>query len=112
MAEFLGVSKKAIESYEQGWRKTPPHVEQMVLLHTILLRGRDLCKVQPCWKLKDCDPAICAKCPAKRAHAPGFCWLITGTLCKGQGTGSWKAKRRLCLKCVVLRRLLGDAEAK
>ena len=28
MAEILGVSTKAVQSYEQGWRQTPPHVEQ------------------------------------------------------------------------------------
>ena len=106
MAELLGVSKKAIESYEQGWRNVPPHVEQMVLLHTILLRGRDLRKVKACWQQKDYDRAVCAQCPARHIHAPGFCWLVTGTLCGGKSTGSWKAKRKLCLKCIVLKRLL------
>lgn len=30
MAQLLGVSIKAIHSYEQGWRKIPGHVERQV----------------------------------------------------------------------------------
>jgi len=30
MASLLGVSIKAIHSYEQGWRSVPPHVERQM----------------------------------------------------------------------------------
>ena len=29
MAALLGVSARAIQSYEQGWRPFPPHVQKM-----------------------------------------------------------------------------------
>jgi len=32
MAQILGVSPKAIQSFEQGWRNIPVHVERQVLL--------------------------------------------------------------------------------
>ena len=31
IAPLLGVSQKAIHSYEQGWRNIPPHVERQML---------------------------------------------------------------------------------
>lgn len=107
MADLLGVSKKAVQSYEQGWRHTPPHVEQMVLLHTILHQGPPLEKEPPCWKQTSCKQSVCATCPAFRLSGAGFCWLVTGTLCRGERMGSWDAKRKRCVQCKVLKRLLG-----
>ena len=105
MSELLGVSKKAVQSYEQGWREAPPHVEQQVLLHTIFHR-RPRGSLPRCWKVNRCPSAIRTRCPAFRIKQPGFCWFITGTLCHGHPTGSWAAKRGLCLKCEVLRGML------
>lgn len=40
MAQLLGVSIKAIHSYEQGWRKIPGHVERHVyFLVSRILQG-------------------------------------------------------------------------
>jgi DNA-binding XRE family transcriptional regulator len=33
MAQLLGTSRKAIESYEQGWRNIPAHAERQVLVY-------------------------------------------------------------------------------
>ena len=109
MAEALGVSKKAIESYEQGWRKTPPHVEQMVLLQTILRRHPDMRTVPRCWSLNKCSPETRRRCPSAKIKLPGLCWFITGTLCHGQPAGSWAAKRERCLECQVMKLLLEPA---
>ena len=106
MAHLLGVSTKAVQSYEQGWRKTPPHVEQMVLLQAILRRHPDLRRIPYCWKLNKCSQELRGECPSARLKTPGFCWLITGTLCHGRPSGSWAAKRDRCLECQVMRRLL------
>jgi len=106
MADLLGVSLKAIQSYEQGWRRVPPHIEQMLLLHAVLHRCSNLRKVPPCWKTVDCPATVRDVCPARHLAHPGFCWLVTGTLCRGERMGSWRAKRSRCLKCKVLRTLL------
>ena len=110
MADLLGVSKKAVQSYEQGWRNVPPHIEQMLLLQAILCRGADLKKMPSCWKQVRCKPSVRARCPASHIPVAGFCWLVTGTLCHGERVGTWKAKRSRCLKCVVLERLMGKGE--
>ena len=106
MAEVLGVSTKAIQSYEQGWRKTPPHVEQQVLLQAILRRHPDLRKVPRCWKLNKCSLETRRRCPSAKLKLPGFCWYITGTLCHGKPLGAWAAKRERCLQCQVMKGLL------
>ncbi len=110
MADLLGISTKAIQSYEQGWRHGSPHVEQMVLLHTILHRGLNLRKVPHCWKLNDCPRELRKQCPAHRIRQPGFCWLVTGTLCHGERMHTWQAKRKRCLKCEVLKMLLEPSD--
>jgi len=106
MADLLGVSLKAIQSYEQGWRHVPPHIEQMLLLHTILRKRSDLRKLPPCWETVGCPATVREACPARHLAHPGFCWLVTGTLCRGERMGTWRAKSSRCLKCKVLRTLL------
>ena len=106
MAEVLGVSTKAIQSYEQGWRKTPPHVEQQVLLQAILRRHPDLRKVPRCWKLNKCSAEIRRLCPSAKLKLPGFCWFVTGNLCHGKPGGTWADKREHCLQCQVLKAML------
>jgi len=32
LAQMLCISAKAIQSYEQGWREIPPHIEREILL--------------------------------------------------------------------------------
>ena len=106
IAEVLGISKKAVQSYEQGWRKAPPHVEQTVLLQAILRRHADLRKIPHCWQVNKCSGETRRNCPSGRLQTPGFCWMLTGTLCHGQPSGSWAAKRAGCLKCPIMIRLL------
>ena len=106
MADLPGISKKAVQSYEQGWRKTPPHVEQAILLHAILRRHADLRRIPFCRQLNRCPAKTRRDCPSARLRTPGFCWMLTGTLCCGQPTGSWAAKRTRCFQCEVMKRLL------
>ena len=48
MAQMLGVSTKAVQSFEQGWRNIPVHVERQVLL-ILALKSRASRKDKPCW---------------------------------------------------------------
>jgi hypothetical protein len=63
IAQLLGVSVKAIYSYEQGWRSIPTHVERQMFFLLSRKRGsRDLGK--PCWIIKKCPPKHRKECPA------------------------------------------------
>jgi DNA-binding XRE family transcriptional regulator len=48
MAQILGVSAKAVQSFEQGWRNIPVHVERQILL-LLALKSRAARKGTPCW---------------------------------------------------------------
>lgn len=109
MADVLGISKKALQSYEQGWREMPPHVEQRVLLQAILRRHPDLRMIPRCWSLSQCSLEVRRRCPSAKLKIPGLCWFITGTLCHGEPAGSWAAKRDRCLECQVMKGLLEPA---
>ena len=39
MAQLLGVSIKAVHSYEQGWRSVPAHAERQMFLLISRMRG-------------------------------------------------------------------------
>jgi hypothetical protein len=102
MAELLGASIKAIHSYEQGWRKSPPHAERQFffLLSRIRIAKTPL---SPCWHIKKCPPARKRQCPAWEFRAGDLCWFINGTICECYAQGSWQNKMDICRSCEVLK---------
>jgi DNA-binding XRE family transcriptional regulator len=100
MAQLLGVSCKAVQSFEQGWRKIPVHIERQALFLLALKsannRGR-----KPCWAIKECSTDARNCCPAWEFKAGQMCWLINGTVCHGEVRKSWSKKMTLCKKCEV-----------
>ena len=105
MSQLLGVSVKAIYSYEQGWRSIPAHAERQVFF--LLSRkkgGRKLGK--PCWVIKKCAPKRRKQCPAHEYNAGRFCWLVNGTICECKAQKSWKEKMKICRECSVMQDLL------
>ncbi len=100
MALLLGVSIKAIQSFEQGWRKIPTYVERHALFLVALktgTRGR----TTPCWEIRHCPARIRENCPAWEWKAGYLCWFINGTICGGKPQLSWSQKIVLCKKCKV-----------
>jgi DNA-binding XRE family transcriptional regulator len=105
MAQLLGVSVKAIYSYEQGWRSIPTHVERQVFF--LLSRKRGAAdKAKPCWTVKKCPPKRRKECPAYEYNAGRFCWLVNGTICECKAQKNWKEKMQICRQCEVMRDLL------
>ena len=105
MSQLLGVSVKAIYSYEQGWRSIPTHVERQMFFLLSRKRGnRDLAK--PCWVIKKCPPKRRRECPAYEYNAGRFCWLVNGTICECKAQKSWKEKMKICRQCSVMDDLL------
>ncbi|NOR10951.1 MAG: helix-turn-helix domain-containing protein, partial [Desulfovibrionaceae bacterium] len=61
LAALLGVSLKAIHSYEQGWRTIPSHIERQIFF-LLTNKRRVAKKTKPCWERKKCDRK--EECPA------------------------------------------------
>ena len=105
LAELLGVSIKAVHSYEQGWRSVPVHVERQIFF-MVSRMGKNIKAKKPCWVRKKCPPEQKKDCPAWEFIAGDLCWFINGTFCGGDVHESWKEKMRICRSCEVLGSLL------
>ena len=109
LAQLLGISLKAIQSYEQGWRKIPVYVERQLLFITSRMRNGSIKRI-PCWTAKKCPSRLKKKCPAWEFRSGTLCWFINGTICEGEPQKNWKEKMRICRKCDVFRSLLYPPE--
>jgi DNA-binding XRE family transcriptional regulator len=99
MAGLLGVSIRAIQSFEQGWRKIPDHVERQVFLLVMLAR-RATKPVAPCWTIKQCPVSVRKQCPAWELKAGHLCWFIPAAPCRGIPR-EWKTNMAACRRCEV-----------
>ncbi len=104
MGQLLGVSSKAIQSFEQGWRNIPVHAERRVLFLLALKKLQK--KDRPCWVIQKGPSEIKQNCPAWELQAGHLCWLINGTICQGQVQGSWEKKMKICRQCKVFGTML------
>lgn len=103
LARLLGVSLKAVESYEQGWRNIPSNVERMVYFLLFKLNQEAFAPVAPCWTLTSCPEEARRDCVAHVAGEGHFCWFFTGGLCvsaRASGEGE-----RHCYRCAVFNKL-------
>jgi hypothetical protein len=104
MAQLLGVSLKAVHSYEQGWRSIPAYVERQFFF--LLSRMKDSSKGgKACWVIKKCPPEHKNQCPAFEFRAGKLCWFITGTFCEGEIQQNWEEKMKICRSCEIFKPL-------
>ncbi len=100
LAGLLSVSIKAIQSYEQGWRTVPLHIERKFFFLLVNQRKDETAKRKDCWNLKKCT---CKKeCPAWEFQAGHLCWFLNGTLCSCTAGYEGKEKMEICRHCEVL----------
>jgi len=111
LSEFLGTSLKAIQSFEQGWRKVPVHIERQMLFLLTLQRKR-VKDVRPCWEVQNCSMERRRDCPAWELDAGNLCWFINGTICEGKPQSNWSTKMKVCRKCEVFKSDTGTLVAK
>jgi len=100
LAQFLCVSVKAIQSYEQGWRNIPSTIERQIMILSAMKKLPDM-NGQPCWEIKNCPDQWRANCIVWELQMRQFCWFLNGTFCQGQLQGSWDNKIKICRDCEV-----------
>ncbi|PIE65422.1 MAG: transcriptional regulator [Desulfobacterales bacterium] len=111
LAVLLGISLKAIHSYEQGWRTIPAHIERQ-LYFLLINQQKNGKRLIPCWIVKNCTRK--EWCPAWEFQSGHLCWFLCGTL--GTDTGkhvheeirplSYKEKRERCGSCQIFGKLI------
>ena len=118
MAELLGRSLRAVQSFEQGWRKVPENIERQLLYLVFMkeMRGKSLI---PCWELKNCPMEKRDNCPAWEFNTGQLCWFINGTICQGKAPQHWDEKLASCRLCPVfdpvnnlLQKIIAEHECK
>lgn len=107
MADLLGVSHKAIQSFEQGWRRIPAHVERQALWLLAHQRMENT-KAKTCWTVRKCSLLTRRHCPAWEFQTGRFCWFVNGTVCHGKRQGSWEEKMAMCRRCDAFRAVMPD----
>ena len=105
MAELLSTSLKAIQSFEQGWRKVPGHIERHLLYLVAMKKGAGDHPIS-CWDITECPSSTRETCPAWEFHSGHLCWFINGTICRGRVQKSWTQKMKLCHKCEVFNSMI------
>jgi hypothetical protein len=120
LAELLGLSLKAIESYEQGWRRVPAHVERVLYFLLFKLNEDAIEAEDPCWQSTACPDEQRDKCVAYVAREGSYCWFFTGRLCgatKGSASGAARDAKGLdkagdggCYTCSVFTKMLAKIE--
>jgi len=105
MAQLLGVSIKAVHSYEQGWRNIPANVERQMFFLLSRMDGNPKDR-KPCWVIKKCPTETKKQCPAWEFQAGELCWFINGNICCGDACKDWKEKMKFCRSCEVFKSFL------
>lgn len=105
IAQLLGISLKAVQSFEQGWRNIPVHTERQILFLLVLKKSPHK-KNKACWMIRKCPMEIKRNCPAWEFKAGHLCWFINGTICQGQVQDNWRKKMKICRQCKVFRSML------
>ena len=105
MAQLLGVSLKAVHSYEQGWRSVPSYVERQVFFLASRVQ-KNMENRSPCWVIKNCSSEKKKQCPAWEFNSGDLCWFISGTICDGNAQKKWEEKMKFCRSCDILKSLL------
>lgn len=108
LALLLDTSPRAVQSFEQGWRKVPATAERQMLF-LISMKGASTNGIKPCWEKRECNSKVRKKCPAFEFQAGHLCWFVNGTICDGKVQENWQKKMQLCRKCEVFRSLIPNS---
>jgi DNA-binding XRE family transcriptional regulator len=106
MAQLLGTSSKAIESFEKGCRNIKPHIERQLyflLSRKAIMKGK---KTVDCWVIRKCPEHKKEKCPTWEFSCGQLCWFINGTICNGETQDNWQKKMKMCKQCEVFQKII------
>ena len=104
LANALGVSVKAVQSYEQGWRAVPTRVLIQLVVLLALYRKHNMDDV-PCWEIRNCPREVRDTCSAFTIGRGQFCWFVGNKDCRPP-TVTEAGDALPCISCPVVQRLL------
>jgi DNA-binding XRE family transcriptional regulator len=105
LANQLLISRKAVQSYEQGWRRIPKNVERHMLLLLFWEASWDK-TFKPCWEIRNCPTEWREICNAYKYKEGDLCWFVNGTFCQGKYQKNWAKKIKMCKECEVFKEMI------
>ena len=109
LADGLGLSIRAVQSYEQGWREPPLRVVRHVLTMLALKYNGGVAQA-PCWEVTACPESVRDECLTYKVGTGSFCWLMGSQRCRSRRAG--KGWRQIpCLNCPILSGVLRRTRA-
>ena len=110
LSHVLCDSPKAVQSYEQGWRNIPSHIErEMMLLLALKISADKDRRPRACWNTKNCPDEWRNNCIVWELKALHFCWYLNGTYCQGEIQRNWDEKIQACRECEVFKEMFHSA---
>ena len=109
VASFLGVSRKAVESYEQGWRAVPDRVWKQLITTVALQHEYPLRQHSRCWELTGCPRTIRDECFSYQKMHGHFCWMTATNNCRKAHLGAERGYLE-CVNCPVTLQFLPPLE--
>jgi DNA-binding XRE family transcriptional regulator len=106
LADLMGVSARAVQSWEQGWRHPSPALERSLLLLLMAVRQAESFGSRRCWDTVGCPAEEREKCLAYRSRQGHLCWFLTGNICQGERLRTWSDKKAKCNSCSFFKALL------
>ena len=106
---FLGLSEKALQSYEQGWRRVPESVWKELLTLVAIQRGYPR-GYRRCWEIIGCPVPSRASCFCAGKMAGLFCWMTATTNCHFFHP-ELKKSMLTCVRCPVTAQFLNAPAA-
>jgi len=107
LASALGISAKAIQSYEQGWRETPLRIIKQMLTLVAMNRNGEV-RSKLCWIVRSCEADMVSTCPANKITHGRYCWSVASKAC-AKVHGDEDTTVLGCLDCDVVKQFLGEA---
>jgi len=106
LARLLGVSLRAVQRWEQGWRRPSGGDERAMLLLLLASRNGPRFAELACWEHVACAPDARDACIVYQCRQGHLCRLLTGNSCQGKRLRTWPEKKVGCGECEFMGTLL------
>ncbi len=101
LARILGLSAKAVQSYEQGWRNPPDTVRRLLTIVYTSVRSQSNPRTIVCWKEKKCPSQTRRQCRAYLMRQGHLCWLLADANCSRPAPARNGDRIKACWNCMV-----------
>ena len=105
LAVQLGISRRTVQSCEQGWRSLGVALEKCLLLQWMAYRQGEALTRMRCWEVKQCRSEQREHCFTYLTRQGFMCWFLSSSACDCQQFSQWDDKKAHCRQCAFFQQL-------